>query len=128
MKIGIKILSAILFLLVQSAFSQVQLETVYVSKKKVSTTTTEVRYYYYPNLEAYFDTCDKLYIYKHNGEWISTAYLSPSYRGYSLNNTHFVLLPGLIEDQPHQFISEHKIKYPANFSSKRKRDIATIQH
>jgi len=59
--------------------AQVELETVNIQAKKIDNTQkssfVEVRYYYYPNLQAYFDTKVAMYLYEENGEWIENEKL-----------------------------------------------------
>lgn len=80
---------------------------------------TEVRYYYFPNLQAYFDTKVGLYIYQEDGAWVTSENIAPSYRGYSINNGAYVMLKGYTGDEPYLLLNEHKLKYPANYCSKR---------
>ena len=116
-----------LFLLSQISKAQVQLDTVYVNSRKSTERFIGIRYYYYPNLQAYFDTRNTVFIYINNGEWISSDTISPSYRGYCLKNGFFVELKDLYEDQPYKYIEQHKQKYPADFSGKRKpKAVATV--
>ena len=87
--------------------------------------TTDIRYYYYPNLQSYYDTKRGLYIIKQNNSWITSESITSCFRGYSLKNNFYIVLKGYVGDEPYQFIEEHKHKYPADFSSKRKpKDIA----
>jgi hypothetical protein len=128
MKNGMRILQLLFLLFFQFSLAQIELETVYVVGKKLVKAPIEVRYYYFPNLEAYFDTCNAVYIYKKDGEWVTSELLSDSYRGYSLYNKSFVILEGFTEDNPYTNIQEHKKKYPANFSSKRRKDAAVAHY
>jgi len=100
--------------------AQVALDTVYVSNKKSIESFSKVRYYYYPNLQAYFDTRRALYLYKQDAVWITSETLPASYRGYSLKNTSYVVLKGYIGDEPYTLLDQHKKEFPADFSSKRK--------
>jgi len=127
MKTWIRVLQGFLVFIVHSSMAQVALETVYVSKKKAPKTEVVGRYYYYPNLESYFDTCSSEFIFKKNGEWIRSQAMPANYRGYSLYNNFFVLLPGFEEEEPYRNINNDKKKYPANFSGKRKKDMALVQ-
>lgn len=107
--------------------AQVQLDTIYIrAKKEAPSTFVEVRYYYYPNLEAYFDTKIAMYIYKENGAWVKAEKLDTTFRGYSLKNGQYVMLKGFTEDNPQTLIDEHKQKYPADYSSRPKRTLASI--
>ncbi len=100
--------------------AQVSLDTVYVSKKIAIESFTKARYYYYPNLQAYFDTRRAVFIYKQDGAWITSETMAPNYRGYSLKNTIFVTIQGYLGDEPYTLIDQHKKEFPADFSSKRK--------
>lgn len=99
--------------------AQVQLDTIYIRQKPVST-YVEVRYYYYPNLQAYFDTKIAMYLYKKDGAWIKSETLDPTTRGYSIKNGAYVMLKGFTEDEPYQYFEQHKAKYPADYSSRPK--------
>jgi len=103
--------------------AQVRIDTIYVkskmeAQKKEAYKFEEVRYYYYPNLQAYFDTKIAMYIYKENGEWIKSETLDPTYRGYSIKNGQYVMLKGFTEDNPQAYLDEHKEVYPPDFSSR----------
>jgi hypothetical protein len=99
--------------------AQVQLDTIYIRQKPVST-YVEVRYYYYPNLQAYFDTKIAMYLYKKDGAWIKSETLDPTTRGYSIKNGAYVMLKGFTEDEPYNYFEQHKAKYPADYSSRPK--------
>ncbi|UPQ79059.1 hypothetical protein M0M57_15740 [Flavobacterium azooxidireducens] len=81
-----------------------------------------IRYYYYPNLQAYFDTHKKEYIYKKSGEWIREKSIPNDYRGYSLFNKNYEIINGLVnEDNPEKHIETHKDIYPQIFTAKEMR-------
>lgn len=92
--------------------------------------TTEVvnlsRYNYFPNLQAYYDTKTKLFIYKVNGSWIHNKIIAPNYRGYGLRNGFHVLIDNYSGDEPYTLLSVHKLKYPADYSTKRQRPVAVV--
>jgi hypothetical protein len=75
-------------------------------------TNCQLRYYYFPNLEAYFDTQKSIYYYKENGEWITAEEIPDGYRGYSIYNKSTVYITDYDDDNPCQFIEIHKKKYP----------------
>lgn len=128
MKARVRLLHVILFLFVNSSFAQVKLETVYVSAKKITKHIPAIRYYYYPNLQAYYDTCTERYLYIKEGEWITSEFLPANYRGYCSYNNYYVAINGFTEDKPQSMINEHKEKYPPNYSSKRRKDNAVAQN
>ena len=75
-------------------------------------TNCQLRYYYYPNLEAYFDTFKKIYYYKLNGEWQTGEEIPEGYRGYSIYNKITAFITDYDDDYPCQFIEKHKKKFP----------------
>ena len=79
-----------------------------------SKTNSNVRYYYYPNLEAYFDTLELVYHYKVNGKWEKAENLPANYGGYSLFNKSRVNITDYDGDEPYQLIKIHKKMYPYN--------------
>lgn len=97
--------------------AQVQLDTIYIRQKPVPA-YVEVRYYYYPNLQAYFDSKIAMYYVKKDGAWIKSETLDPTARGYSIKNGSYVMLKGFTEDEPWNYFEQHKAKYPANYSSR----------
>ena len=90
-------------------------------KDEVSYTFIDgIRYYYYPNLQAYFDTKEALYIQKQkDGSWTKSEKVDQTSRGYSLKNGAYVMIKGYVGDEPYSLINEHKITYPADYSTKR---------
>lgn len=87
---------------------------------KIKVDPTTVRYQYFPNIEAYYDFEKQVYIYKENGAWVSTPTIASNYRGYSVRNGFHVALDNYTGNQPYLLLAEHKLKYPADFSSKRR--------
>ena len=72
----------------------------------------QLRYYYYPNLEAYYDTQKRIYYYKENSEWTTGEEIPEGYRGYSLFNKIYVFITDYDDDIITQFVDLHKKKYP----------------
>lgn len=77
-------------------------------------TNCYVRYYYYPNLEAYFDNLELIYYYKINGKWKSDEELPVNYGGYSMYNKLKVTITDYDGDEPYQLLPAHKKMYPYN--------------
>ena len=87
-----------------------------------------VRYYYYPNLDAYFDTHENLYIYEQKGQWVKAPQIASGYRGYSLyNNTRFEVTD-YNGDEPFTKLSDHRKQFPKKFASKRLPPSKTMQN
>lgn len=51
-----------------------------------------VRYYYMPDIEAYYDLTDQNFIYLDNGQWLFSPALPPVYSTYNLNNGFLIAL------------------------------------
>lgn len=76
------------------------------------TTNCVLRYYYYPNLEAYYDTQKNIYQYFDEGQWKTVNEIPAGYRGYSLYNKMNVIINDYDDDDPTQFHEKYKKKYP----------------
>lgn len=104
----------------QTITSQVSIDTVYVGAKNKSLATLEnPRYFYYPNLQAYFDVKNELFIFKEDGSWVTSETMDTNFRGYSVRNGFRVPIK-YSGEQPFALIDKHKLNYPANYSTKRK--------
>lgn len=75
-------------------------------------TNCVLRYYYFPNLEAYYDTQKNVYLYHEKGEWVTIDEIPAGYRGYSLYNKVSVVINDYDDEDPTQFLERHKKKYP----------------
>lgn len=84
-------------------------------------TNCYIRYYYYPNLQAYFDNLEMVYHYKDNGEWKTAPELPQNYGGYSLYNKARVIIDDYDGDRPYDYLSVHK----KNTRTTQKADFAT---
>jgi|SRR6476620_755259 len=108
-----KKLNAIILLVVfvtQTSFGQKEAEsTAPLFNPK---TNCLLRYYYYPNLEAYFDTQKRIFYYKEHGTWQTAEEIPNGYRGYSMYNKYSVYISDYDDDNICQFLDVHKKKYP----------------
>lgn len=127
-----KITYIVLGILIFSSYqfqAQVQIDTIYInSKSNTSSSFVEVRYYYFPNLQAYFDTKKGMYLYIKNGNWVTSENIDMNSRGYCLNNGFYEMIKDYLGDDPITQFESHKIKYPANYSSKPKRTPIVITY
>ena len=71
----------------------------------------EARYYYLPDLEAYYDIQSSNFIYYGNGRWIHKAHLPYQHRGYDLYHGYKVVLTDYHGNDPYSHFKEHKVKY-----------------
>ncbi|TBX70109.1 hypothetical protein EZL74_05025 [Flavobacterium silvisoli] len=111
-----KLLFAILILLITNGISAQENTLKKESLPINSKNNCYLRYYYFPNLEAYFDNLKMVYYYKEKGEWVSAPELPENYGGYSLYNKARVTINNFDDDNPFQLILLHKKIYP--YSSK----------
>ena len=95
------------------SFSQNSLSKSKIINKSESSINS-IRYYYYPNLQAYFDTQSNLYIFRLNRQWISAESLPENYGGYSLYNDHRVKIDDYFGDDITELLAIHKVLYPYN--------------
>jgi len=93
------------------AEAQTKIESVSITSQLNKNNCT-LRYYYYPNLEAYYDLQKDIYMYMQNGEWKTAKEIPSGYKGYSLNNKINVPINDYDDDNVLQFIAQHKKKYP----------------
>jgi hypothetical protein len=109
-----KILSYIIVILfvVHSSFAQKSKRQEESQPLIDPTTNCQMRYYYFPNLEAYFDTQKRIYYYKEDSEWVTDEEIPEGYRGYSLYNKVYVFISDYDDEIITQFIDIHKKKYP----------------
>ncbi|WNM18228.1 hypothetical protein [Flavobacterium capsici] len=118
-----KLVLSILFIFILSNFSVATNKTAIDSTKVELQKDPKVgsfRYYYYPNLEAYFDVRLKKYIYKDKEKWVYADKIPSNYRGYSAYNKYYIILTDVKPDneEPYLLIEQHKKKYPADYKGK----------
>ena len=71
----------------------------------------ESRYYYLPDIEAYYDIQNSMYIYNEGGVWVHRGYLPQRYRNYDLYGGYKVVMTDYHGDAPYAHFSEHRMKY-----------------
>ena len=76
--------------------------------------TTE-RYYYLPDVEAYYDIRTSQFIYFGNGVWVHNTYLPGAYRNYDLYNGYKVVITDYRGNTPYVYFKNHKIKYKKGY-------------
>jgi hypothetical protein len=76
---------------------------------------TDVRYYYLPDVEAYYDIQSSMFIYYGNGIWIHNAYLPVRYRYYDLYTGYKVVMVDYRGDSPYINFKEYKVKYKKGY-------------
>ena len=82
-----------------------------------------VRYFYYPNLQAYYDRQTDSYLYTRNGrDWLEGKNLPNNLRGYSLSNGKRIPLSGYDGETPFDNLKQHMADYPADYKTRRKKN------
>ena len=89
-------------------------------KNKKNIHVDDIRYYYYPNLQAYFDLKKRKYYYKVKNVWVSKNSIPSNYRGYSVYNKIYVKLKDVKKenDKPFLLLDKHRKKYPADYKGR----------
>ena len=118
----------LLFILVTSS-SDAQNSSVNISTStgnSILKIVPTVKFYFFPNLDAYFNVETKQYLYKINGAWILNSVMPTVYRGYSIYNNYKVEITDYHNDKPYEKLAEHKIKFPY-YSNDRKGKLAALK-
>ena len=77
---------------------------------------TEVRYYYLPAVEAYYDTQSAMFIYYSSGAWVYRTSLPTQYRNYDLYNGYKVVLTDYRGTAPYINFGDHKKQYNRGYN------------
>lgn len=83
----------------------------------------DVRYYYLPDIETYYDVNTSNYVYISNGRWTRTRSLPTIYRNYDLYNEYKVVLTDYRGDRPYDNFKTHKVKYGKGYKGKPQKTI-----
>ena len=75
----------------------------------------EVRYYYLPDVEAYYYIQTSMFIYYGGGVWIHRTYLPSIYSNYDLYGGYKVVMVDYYGTTPYVNFKEHKVKYKKGY-------------
>ncbi|MGL2966215.1 hypothetical protein [Flavobacterium sp. XGLA_31] len=89
-------------------------------------TNCALRYYYFPNMEAYYDLKEGVYRYQQDKIWRVDVALPPNYGGYSLFKNERVIITDFEDDTPEQFIKVHRKEFPYNPKGRIKRPLQSM--
>lgn len=84
---------------------------------------TEVRYYYLPDVEAYYDIQSSMFIYYGGGVWIHRSTLPEQYRAYDLYGGYKVVMTDYRGEEPYTNFHEYKRKYARGYHGGSQRTI-----
>lgn len=76
---------------------------------------TNVRYYYLPDVEAYYDINTSMFIYFNGATWINAAVLPGPYANYDLYHGYKVVLTDYRGTSPYVYFKDHKAHYPRGY-------------
>jgi len=75
----------------------------------------EVRYYYLPDVESYYDVHATQFICFVNGEWVHRDRLPSRYKGYDLYGGYKVVMTDYHGTAPYVHFKDHKSKYAKGY-------------
>lgn len=78
---------------------------------------TGVRYYYLPDIEAYYDLKREIFVYYRNGQWLFSATLPGIYASFDLYNG-FVVALNVRSGEPWRFHNRYVTRYPRYYYEK----------
>ncbi len=72
---------------------------------------SDVRYYYLPDVDVYYDIPSSMYIYLEGGRWIQRHHLPGRYRNYDLYHGRKVVVYDYRGDRPYTHCDYHTNRY-----------------
>lgn len=84
---------------------------------------TEVRYYYLPALEAFYDIQTSMFIYYQGNVWVHRQYLPTRYRNYDLYTGYKVVMVDYRGDAPYKNFGEYKSRYARGYRGETQKTI-----
>lgn len=79
---------------------------------------TETRYYYLPDVQAYYDVQSSMFIYYGNGVWLQRTSLPAQYRNYDLYSGYKVVMTDYRGNTPYTTYATYKTKYAKGYRGK----------
>ncbi len=76
---------------------------------------TDVRYYYLPDVQAYYDIQTAMFIYYEGGVWIHRNYLPTRYSNYDLYSGYKVVMINYYGNTPYVNYNAYKTNYPKGY-------------
>lgn len=77
----------------------------------------DVRYYYLPDVEAYYDIHSSMFIYISGNRWVRSTYLPRQYRNYDLNRGYKVVMHDYRGNSPYTYYNVHRKSYSKGYRS-----------
>jgi hypothetical protein len=84
---------------------------------------TNVRYYYLPKVEAYYDIDSSMFIYNGENGWVRRAFLPKQFKSYDLYTAYKVVITDYCGETPYDNFIEYKTKYPRDYREENQKTI-----
>jgi hypothetical protein len=84
---------------------------------------SDVRYYYLPDVEAYYDVQKSNFIYISGNSWVRRSQLPKQYRNYDLYNGYKVVMTDYHGNDPYTYYKQHKVKYAKGYRGNPQKNI-----
>jgi hypothetical protein len=104
-----------------TAQSQAEADSIIIKEGVEAVKIVGDRYFYLPNMLAYFDRQNGLYIIRQNDVWVTSETIDFNSMGYCVRNGFRVALAGYTGEEPYTLLAQHKLQYPADYSSKKRK-------
>jgi len=76
---------------------------------------SDVRYYYLPDVEAYYDIPSSMFIYYNGVTWVHRSSLPSRYRNYDLYNGYKVPMSDYRGERPYSSFRQHRVQYARGY-------------
>lgn len=103
-----KVIAAMLFFITTGMTAQVSVDIHYGTPPVWAPAAPQVKYYYLPDIETYYDVPAQRYIYLSKGSWVRSATLPNRYRDYDLYHGRTVYLRDYRGNAPYRYYNQHK--------------------
>lgn len=78
---------------------------------------SDVRYYYLPDVQAYYDIPSSMFIYYEGNSWVRRSYLPSRYRNYDLYRGYKVVMNDYHGSTPYRYYDQHRRNYSRGYSN-----------
>lgn len=76
---------------------------------------TDVRYYYLPDVESYYDIYASQFVVNTNDEWLHKKRLPSPNKNYDLYDGYKIVMEDYLGSAPYKFFEDQKMKYPIGY-------------
>ena len=76
---------------------------------------SDARFYYLPDVQAYYDVPSSMFIYFEGGSWVRRSYLPNQYRNYDLYHGYKVVLNDYHGNTPYTNFNMHRSMYAKGY-------------